>query len=71
MSRILARLRYIRKEDIHHILKNDADLDAKDVEGLYLRYLWQNEDHADETLFLFGQHLKRSKKIASKMQIRL
>jgi hypothetical protein len=48
---MLARLRNTRLQDIATVLEADAPHHAR--EGLYLEHLWQNEDDADEVLFLF------------------
>jgi D-hexose-6-phosphate mutarotase len=60
MSRILARLRNIKSEDIKHILKKDAA--SIEDDGLHVRYLWQNKDNSAEVLFLSDADLKKRKR---------
>jgi hypothetical protein len=51
MAHMLARLRNVPIDIIAPVLK--ADVGAHSKEGLYLEHLWQNDDDANEVLFLF------------------
>ena len=51
MSHVLAKLRGVKFEEIRNLLKEHAQMHAK--EGMYLEHIWQNADDKNEVLFLF------------------
>jgi hypothetical protein len=66
MDHILAKLRNVKLEDIKKILTDDAAYHA--TEGLYLEHIWQNDEDADEVLFLFRvDDLKKGKKFIDRV----
>ena len=63
---MLARITGADKEEIREILRKDAPFHAG--EGLYLEYLWQNDDDREEVLFLFRtDDLDHARKLIAKL----
>lgn len=62
MGHILGRLSGIKLEVLKDLLLKDAEFHRS--EGLYLEYIWKNDDKQDEVLFLFRtDDLQHSKEL--------